>query len=303
MARNTGLTTWARRAVCLTACGFFVLSVAACGAETEGNAGTESPSGDPRIAAMLPASIRDAGEIRVGTAADSPPLESIGDDGTTIVGVDPDLGKALGDVLGVRLVFVNSGFDGLLPGLAGGKHDIVMAGMNDTAERQQVVDFVDYLSAGTNILVSDSNDSINQVEDLCGQSVGVLKGTTFAAFVESESTKCLAAGRAPIGINQFNTGNEATLALSANRVAAVVGFAPVNANIAKQTGTFKTVGPNYDAKNIGIAVPKEQNQLRDALKAAMEKVIADGTYGEILRKYSLTDCCSRTEVTINDDGA
>ncbi|MGB3483324.1 MAG: ABC transporter substrate-binding protein [Mycobacterium sp.] len=297
----------ARRAVTLTVCGLVAFSVAACGGTADDAAEPASSTtagGDPQIAAMLPAEIRDAGEIKVGTAADSPPLESIADDGKTIVGVDPDLGAALGDVLGVPLVFVNSGFDGLLPGLAGGKHDIVMAGMNDTAERQQVVDFVDYLSAGTNILVNESNDSISEVADLCGQQVGVLKGTTFAEFVENESTKCQAGGAAPITVNQFNTGNEATLALSANRVTAVVGFAPVNANISNQTdGSFKTVGPNYDAKNIGIAVPKGQDQLRDALKAAMEKLMSDGTYQQILDKYSLNDCCSRQEVTINDDQA
>jgi polar amino acid transport system substrate-binding protein len=64
----------------------------------------------------VPGDIQSAGVIQVASDATYPPFESVRDG--VVVGLEPDLAKAIGDVLGVRVEFVNSSFDAIIPSLA-----------------------------------------------------------------------------------------------------------------------------------------------------------------------------------------
>lgn len=254
-------------------------------ASASGQAGTVNAA----LRGQLPASVRQSGELTVATSADYPPFESIGLDSTTIVGLDPDLGKALGEVLGIRVNFVNADFDGLIPGLASGKYEAVMAGMQDKKSREQVVTFVDYLSSGSVIAVAQGNPQhIASFTSLCGKPVAVEKGTTQVAFANSESAQCTGAGKAAISVQVFNTENDANLALSSGRVAAVFAETAAQAYAVQHSaGQLVIVGPVYDKQHVGIAVPKGQAGLADALKGAVEQLIANGSYRTLLEKWSL----------------
>jgi polar amino acid transport system substrate-binding protein len=111
-----------------------------------------TPATDSTIAAQVPAKFKSK-TLTVATDATYAPNEFIGSNGTSIEGMDPDLGKALGAVMGVKVKFVNTSFDGIIPGLASGKFDLGMASFTDTKERQKVVDFVTYFEAGTSFYV------------------------------------------------------------------------------------------------------------------------------------------------------
>jgi polar amino acid transport system substrate-binding protein len=52
--------------------------------------------------------------------------------------------------------------------------------------------------------------------------------------------------------------------------------------------------PGFEAGQYGIAVPKEQTKLRDALQAALKAVITDGTYDSILKKWNLAGGALKT---------
>ena len=84
------------------------------------------------------------------------PVEYIDANGK-IIGIDPDLGTALGQKLGMKFIFHNATFDGLIPAVKSKRYDIVMSAMSDTKERQASLDFVDYFNAGTSILVQKGN--------------------------------------------------------------------------------------------------------------------------------------------------
>lgn len=256
------------------------------GAPASGQAGTVNAA----LRAQLPASVRQSGELTVATSADYPPFESIGLGSTTIVGFDPDLGDALGEVLGIRVNFINAGFDGLIPGLASGKYEAVMAGIQDKRNREQVVTFVDYLSSGSVLAVAQGNpQNISSFTSLCGKPVAVETGTTQVAFANSESTQCTGSGKASIGVQVFNTENDANLALSSGRVDAVFAETATQAYAVQQsTGHLQIVGPVYDKQHVGIAVPKGQTGLADALKGAVRQLITNGDYHTLLAKWSLT---------------
>jgi len=66
------------------------------------------------------------GELRVGTEAGYMPFEMRDKQGN-IIGFDIDLAKKMASVLKVKVTFVNTQWDGIIPALLTDKFDILMA--------------------------------------------------------------------------------------------------------------------------------------------------------------------------------
>jgi len=224
------------------------------------------------------------------TAATYAPNEYIGSNGTSIEGMDPDLGKALGAVMGVKVKFVNTSFDGIIPGLASGKFDLGMASFTDTKERQKVVDFVTYFEAGTSFYVKAAGGpTINSLADLCGHSVGVERGTTQADDATAQNGKCKSAGKSGVKLSVYPDQNAANLSISSGRAQVGMADSPVAAYIVKQSkGQFKLTGKSYNTAPYGIAIPKGSGLTKPFL-AALKALMSDGTYKAILTKWGVED--------------
>ncbi|UED84220.1 ABC transporter substrate-binding protein [Streptomyces profundus] len=295
-----------------------VLLLGACGDQTDdagddsgGSGGSESSdTGEGteergELFELLPQSIQDAGEIKVGSDIAYAPIEFI-DENDEIAGIDPDIGAALGEALGVDFVFENGTFDGLILGLNNGRHDVIMSAMTDTAERQQGIsedaeggaDFVNYFQAGSAILVPvDNPHGVESVADLCGLNVAAQQGTANEAVVEAAQESCDEA-ISPV-INQVDSDSIA--ALQNGRADVVITDYPValyNELTAGDGELFKVVGEQIDAAPYGIAVAKDNTELRDALQAAVQEIIDNGTYAEILAEWN-AEAGAIDEATVN----
>ena len=135
-----------------------------------------------------------------------------------MVGLDADLAKALGQVLGLKVNMVNATFDTIIPGLVSGKYDLGMSSFTDTKARQKTVDFVTYFVAGTSFYVKSSGGpNITSLADLCGHKVAVEKGTTQQADAQAQAAKCKSAGKPAVTVEIFNDQNAVNLALSSGR--------------------------------------------------------------------------------------
>ena len=108
------------------------------------------------IAAQVPAPIKSKGTLNVATEAQYAPNEFIAPDGHTIIGMDADLMRALGEVMGLKVNLINANFETIIPGLSAGRYDIGASSFTDTKEREKVVDFVDYFSAGISFYAKTS---------------------------------------------------------------------------------------------------------------------------------------------------
>ena len=153
---------------------------------------------------------------------------------------------------------------------------------------EQGVDFVTYFSAGTSFYVrAKGGPSIMGLPDLCGHTVAVEKGTIQADDATAQSKKCTSAGKAAVKVSVFPDQNGANLALSSGRAQVGMADSPVAAWIVKESsGKFKLTGQPYDTAPYGIAVPKDSG-LAKPIQAALEQVIADGTYATILEKWGI----------------
>src|SRR5947208_2594958 len=105
------------------------------------------------FAALGTVPARAADDIGAGSLTNSPPMISYASDGTTLQGMIVDLAAAMSQQLGRRIVFRPMAFPAILPALEAKSIDIAFTTMNDTAEREQIVDFVDYYNFGTMLLV------------------------------------------------------------------------------------------------------------------------------------------------------
>jgi polar amino acid transport system substrate-binding protein len=241
------------------------------------------------VAAEVPGKYKSK-TLKVAADATYAPNEFIGSNGHTVVGMDPDLADALAGVMGIKTHVVNATFNTIIPGLSSGKYDLGMSSFTDTKERQKVVDFVTYFSAGTAFYVkAQGGPTINSLADLCSHSVSVESGTTQASDATAQNKKCKAAGKPGVKVNVFPDQNAANLAISSGRAQVGMADSPVAAYIVeKSNGQFKLTGKVYGTAPYGIAIPKGSG-LDKPILAALKVLMKNGKYKAILTKWGIQE--------------
>jgi len=247
---------------------------------------TPTPSVNASIAAQVPGPIKSKGTLTVASEAEYAPNEFIAPDGHTVIGMDPDLVKALGAVMGLKTTVVNSTFEAIIPGLAAGRYDVGASSFTDTKEREKTVDFVTYLSVGQAFLTkANGGPKPNTLADLCGHKVSVEKGTVELEEAEKQNTKCKAAGK-PITLLIFPGQNDANLALSSGRAEIDYADSPIIAYQVRKLGVSVRSSPTFGAAPYGLALPKGNGMAKPVLEA-LKVLMANGTYTAILKKWEL----------------
>jgi polar amino acid transport system substrate-binding protein len=278
------------------------------GSDTAGTSKSTAPLAD-----KLPQAIRDKGVIKVGSDIAYAPVEFRDDSGKT-VGIDPDIANALGKQLGVTFEFQNGTFDTLIGGLAAKRYDIAMSAMTDTKNRQEGidadtgkkvgagVDFVDYFTAGVSLYTNKgATQGIKTWDDLCGKTMAVQRNTFSHDLAKEQAAKCKKDGKAALKIEDFATNPEAETRMRAKGADVVSADFPIAAYSVKNAGGgkyFEIVGDQVEAGPYGIAVAKNNTELRDALQAALQAIIDNGEYKKIVEKWGVADGAV-TEAKIN----
>jgi len=252
---------------------------------------------------LIPGSAAAADEIKAGSITNSPPMISYASDGTTLQGAIVDLAAAMSRQLGRTIVFESIPFNGLLPAMEAKRIDITFTLMNDTPEREKIVDFVDFFNLGTMLLIRKGNpEHVESLETLCGKTVSTVQGSTQVALVDETNAKCTAVGKPPVENLQYAQPSDARLQVQTGHVAAFLGNTPVMVYLAKTAGDGKIFdvvrGHEYQPVPLGIGVAKSNSALRDALRKALDALIADGTYRKILEKHGV-ESGAVTSATIN----
>jgi polar amino acid transport system substrate-binding protein len=226
--------------------------------------------------------------LTVAADATYAPNEFVAPDGHTVIGMDADLMKALGEQMGLKVKLVNATFETIIPGLASGKYDIGASSFTDTKEREKTVDFVDYFNAGIAFYAkSSANPAVSGVADLCGKSVSVEKGTTEQEESTAQSKKCTKEGKPAVKVLSFPDQNGANLAVSSGRAELGMADSPVADYQVKQSaGQFKLIGQPYGTAPYGLAIPKNSGMTTPVL-AALKALIANGSYTKILEKWGI----------------
>ncbi|GAA2698979.1 ABC transporter substrate-binding protein [Micromonospora olivasterospora] len=294
-----------KRAICAV---FAAALLAGCGG-TDADAPAPDQS-DNALHAMLPESIRKAGELRVGNSPVYPPMSYLPkgtEDRNKRQGFDVDLARAIGEKLGVRVTFVTQEYEQYIPSLATGRIDLIESAMQDLESRRATVDFVDYYTTGPQLFtLADKAARFPAEIDVCGAKVAVDSGDTgYRNALASFSQKvCAPAGKPPV--EELTTNGTADALLQIGQGRADVGIRGAESiryvTSEQEPGKYALIGKPITEIPVGIAVSKQQPELRDAVAAALTAVMDDGTYAQIGDKWGLSDIL-RPAVTINGQPA
>lgn len=216
--------------------------------------------------------------FKVATEPAFPPFEMTDQNTGELTGFDIDLMKAIGQEAGLNITFESLPFDGIIPSLQAGTVKAAISGITITSERAQTISFSrPYFKAGLAIAVKESNNTINNFEDLKNKKIAVQIGTTGAR----EAAKIEGA--------EITTFDSAVLALQElvnGRVDAVVNDAPVTLYAIKKVGLqgVKVVGELVTEEYYGIALPKNSPYLQ-TINDAIGSLLAEGIYQSIYEKW------------------
>lgn len=285
-------------AVAVASASMLLLAGCASGA-TDNN--TDQSGVDAAAAALVPQEYKDAGVINVASDIPYAPMEYYDAD-NNITGFDYDLAQIIGKKLGLEFKFNKTVFDSIIASIESGTNDAVLSGMSDTVERQAKLTFVDYFLAGSSLVINKGNpDGVTDLKSLCGKTAIIE-----AATVQGETLAAVDCGDQPaINVISFPDVPSTLNALRAKKGVAFLIDSPVAADATLTAGNGEyfelAVDPanpaGYDAGYFGIGV-KAGDKLADAIKAALDSAIADGSYAEALKTYKL-ETFAVTEATIN----
>lgn len=215
--------------------------------------------------------VQSRGEVIVGFAAHYPPFESKNEKTGEFEGFDVAMTKAMAEVLGVKVKFVDAEWQGLLGGLNKGDFDMLVTCMSKSETRGQNVNFSDvYYKLADVMVVEAKNQGIKAAGDLQGKTVGVQLGSGSEQVVDSMTGFK--------EVKRYNYNPEAFLDLKNGRIdALVVGYAYA-VNQIKQDPSYKVVGaPLAEAETV-VVMRKGADALTAKINEALAEIRKNGAY-------------------------
>jgi polar amino acid transport system substrate-binding protein len=289
-----------RAAFGLAAVAALAMTMAACGSEkSSDNGGTAQPksSVDSALAAKVPAAVKSAGKIIIGTDSTYAPSEFLDTDGKTVIGFDVDLFNAVAGKFGLKTEWQSAKFDDIIPGVGSAKYNIGVSSFTINKDREQQVNMVSYFSAGTQWAAK--KDASIDPDNACGKKVAVQTSTVQVDDITARSKKCTDGGKPAITIDQYQAQSDATNAVITGKDDAMLADSPVCAYAVKQTnGQLALAGQIYDSAPYGYVLPKDQADFAQAIASAVQSLITDGTYKTILAKWGV-DAGAITSPAVN----
>lgn len=238
-------------------------------------------------ATLAPEALVEKGTLTYGVAATFAPFEYR--DGDKLAGFDIDLIQALGKKLKLQPKAMNMEFKGLIPALQGSRVDLINSAMYINPARSEQVDFVPYLKIGNQVIVTKGNPAkiTGRDNSLCGKSIAVTLGGIQETQARADNDRCTKAGLAPVKVLTLPTAQDSALTLRQGRADAYYDSTPGAVKLMNELGdVFEAVGPEFESNTlIGLAVRKGDGVTKAALEAALQEIVTDGTYAELIAKW------------------
>ena len=211
-------------------------------------------------------------------------------DPSKYVGFDIDLGEQIGECLGFKLTYKAVTFAALLTTLASGQADIVISDIYATEERAKAADFITYSKVFDGVLVAKGNpkkiDGINM--SMCGAAAAENTGYVEVPLIQALEAKCKAAGKPVPTIQLYDNNANCIQAILAGRADTYVNDVnTVDQAVKAYPDKLEKAVAVTIPYSVGIAVPKNKPEFRDAVLAALLEVQKAGIHMDLLKKWNL----------------
>ncbi|KQX67748.1 transporter substrate-binding domain-containing protein [Streptomyces sp. Root1310] len=305
-----------------TAVATLATGLAACGGDSEAATTTGSAAGSvtigrvsngaaeetalkvsevKSISAELPDAIKKSGKLNIGIGAlpsGFAPLAYVGDDQKTLTGAEPDLGRLVAAVLGLKSETKNFTWENLFVGIDSGKVDVGFSNITDTEERKKKYEFASYRqdNLGWEVKKSSTWNFDGDYENLAGLTVTVGSGTNQEKILLEWKKKLESEGK-KLTVKYYPDRNGIYLALASGKIDAFFGPNPGiaynvsqtagKANATRNAGTFSGAGESL--QGLIAATAKKDSGLAKPVADAINYLIEHGQYAKWLAAYNLSN--------------
>ncbi|MGW7679616.1 ABC transporter substrate-binding protein [Kribbella sp. NPDC054772] len=297
-----------KRLLLIAAAGLLVLGTAGCGTEPQATAasdtGVNTSAEQNRVtttkneaaAALLPAQVRDRGTLAVGAGfgSGSVPLGFYADDNKTPIGLEVDIAYLVTQALGLRPEIEVTSWENLFVGLDSANYDVGFSNITVTEKRKQKYDFATYRKDDIAFEAKKGGSwRVAGAKDIAGKTIAVGSGTNQEKILVDWNEANIKAGLPAATIKYFQKNTDTYLALSSGRIDAYLGPNPSIAYHVKTSGETETIGKFSGAgpalQGLIAATTKKDSGLVKAYQAAINGVIADGSYAKVLARWNVSN--------------
>lgn len=235
---------------------------------------------------LLPGKVQASSEkedgkvLDFGTSADFPPYEYY--EGDEIVGIDPDILRAIGDYMGVEVRLHDMDFNNIIASIDSGKIDGGAAGFTVTEERKKSVNFTDSFTKTSQIIIIRKDSDIKEVEDLNnGVKIGTQLGTIGDTIAKDDFGE--------ENVNSFNKVPDAILSLQNKKIDAVILDKHSAENFVNANKDLTIIETPYLEEEYAIAISKDNPELLEDMNEAIAALKESGEIDKIMDKYQKSD--------------
>ena len=280
-----------------------VLGLAACGSSGSGSSTSGSGSGSTSQTdgsgsqgdastggetADLSEVLVEPGKLIMSTNAAFPPYEMVADgDGVYqgYEGIDVEIAVALAEKLGLELQIDDMDFDAAQMAVQNGAADVMLAGLSYSEERDEVLDFSESYATGIQSVIVKEDSEFKTIDDLVNaEMIGTQRGTT--GFIYASDTP-ENGGYGEEHVTGYDNGATAVQELINGTIdAVIIDNEPAKAYVAANPDAGLVILDGaWVEEDYCAAVDEGNTVLLEAINAALNEMIADGTVQTIVDKY------------------
>jgi polar amino acid transport system substrate-binding protein len=288
----------------LAGCGADATAASDTGVNTSAEQNRVTTTRNDAAAALLPAKVRDRGTLVVGAGfgSGSVPLGFYADDNKTPVGLEVDIAYLVAQALGLQPKIEVTSWENLFVGLDSAKYDVGFSNITVTEKRKQKYDFATYRKDDIAFEAKKGGTwRVTGAKDIAGKTIAVGSGTNQEKILVDWNEANVRAGLPAATIKYFQKNTDTYLALSSGRIDGYLGPNPSIAYHVKTSGETETIGKFSGAgptlQGLIAATTKKDSGLVKAYQAAIDGVIADGSYARVLDRWNVsTEAVAKSEI-------
>jgi polar amino acid transport system substrate-binding protein len=246
---------------------------------------SSSPAWSQTCVPKVPAtSLVEAGTLQLAINPTLPPQQFVDEKGE-LQGLNVELGRELGKRLCLTTSFVRMDFPAMVPALKAGRFDAIDTGMFWTEERSRLMFMVPYAQQAIGVFgMASSNLKLASYDDLAGRTAGIEIGTYQERKAKEANEDMVKRGLKPVTLLTFTTATDATAALRAGQVEAVIIVEDAARAISKQRG-MQLLLTGYGGTDITFGF--RDKALAEAAAQAFTAIRADGFYDAVFEKFGM----------------
>ncbi|MGO3152303.1 MAG: ABC transporter substrate-binding protein [Galactobacter sp.] len=256
-------STHRRHVAATTLAAVAALTLAACGSGSD-DAGSDGDGG---------ISLKTSGKLTVCSDIPYEPFEFVKDGKN--VGFDLDIADKIAEKLDVKTSVIDASFDSIESGLFKTQCDIAISGISITDARKANMDFSSPYLDDDLVLVAKEGSGIDSVKSAKGKKVAVQQSTTGEEYAKDN-------GLTPTG---YEDSGLQVQSMKSGQTQAALGNQSILRYAIKDDSSLQVVEEIKSGEQLGIAVPKGQDELLDTVNETLKDLESDGGMDELKKKW------------------